>query len=110
VAVLEQLVEVPEEERQECSTRCSRGSASGNDADTAAIDIVPPVSLEDDVRAELRELAAQHRLRVPRILDGAQGPFAVLDGRAVVNFASNDYLGLAGDARLGRAAPPTARR
>jgi glycine C-acetyltransferase/8-amino-7-oxononanoate synthase len=62
------------------------------------------VSLSDDVLAELRELAAEHRLRVPRITSGAQGPLAVIDGREVVNFASNDYLGLAGDPRLVRAA------
>jgi 8-amino-7-oxononanoate synthase len=68
------------------------------------VDIVPPVSLEDEAVAELRELAAMHRLRVPRIVDGAQGPVAIVDGRELVNFASNDYLGLAGDARLARAA------
>lgn len=62
------------------------------------------MSLTDDARAELAELAAAHRLRVPRIVDGANGPLAVIDGREVVNFASNDYLGLAGDRRLSRAA------
>jgi 8-amino-7-oxononanoate synthase len=65
---------------------------------------VPAVSLDDDVLAELASLAAEHRLRVPRIVDGAQGPRAVVDGREIVNFASNDYLGLAGDPRLVRAA------
>ncbi|HEX4423400.1 MAG TPA: 8-amino-7-oxononanoate synthase [Kofleriaceae bacterium] len=62
------------------------------------------MSLDDEARAELRGLADTHRLRVPRIVDGAQGPFVVLDGRSVINFASNDYLGLAGDPRLVRAA------
>lgn len=62
------------------------------------------VSLDDDARVELEALEATHRLRVPRIVDGAQGPLAVVDGRTVVNFASNDYLGLAGDPRLVRAA------
>src|SRR5689334_12117779 len=70
----------------------------------AAAAIVPAVSLDDDVLAELRELAGAHRLRVPRIVDGVQGPLAVIDGREVINFASNDYLGLAGDPRLMRAA------
>jgi 8-amino-7-oxononanoate synthase len=65
---------------------------------------VAAVSLDDEVLAELAALEAAHRLRVPRIVDGAQGPCAMVDGREVVNFASNDYLGLAGDARLGRAA------
>jgi 8-amino-7-oxononanoate synthase len=62
------------------------------------------VSLDDEVLAELGELAGAHRLRVPRIVDGVQGPLAVIDGREVINFASNDYLGLAGDPRLRSAA------
>jgi len=62
------------------------------------------VGLEQDALAELRELAAMHRMRMPRVVDGAQGAVAVVDGRELVNFASNDYLGLAGDARLARAA------
>jgi 8-amino-7-oxononanoate synthase len=66
--------------------------------------IVPPVGISEDALAELAELEAAHRLRVPRVVDGAQGPSVVIDGREVVNFASNDYLGLAGDRRLGRAA------
>jgi 8-amino-7-oxononanoate synthase len=61
------------------------------------------VSLDDDARAELAELTAAGRLRVPRTLDGTQGPTAVLDGIEVINFASNDYLGLARDPRLLRA-------
>jgi 8-amino-7-oxononanoate synthase len=59
--------------------------------------------LDDEVQAELRELAAMHRVRVPRVVDHAQGPEVTLDGRVVVNFAANDYLGLAGDPRLVRA-------
>jgi 8-amino-7-oxononanoate synthase len=62
------------------------------------------VSLEDDALDELRELEAQHRRRVPRVRDGAPGAVVRLDGRDVLNFASNDYLGLAGDPRLIRAA------
>jgi len=66
--------------------------------------IVAAVSLEDDVRGELEQLGAAHRLRVPRVVDGMQGRSVVIDGRTVVNFASNDYLGLAGDPRVARAA------
>lgn len=62
------------------------------------------MSLDDDVREELRRLEAQHRLRTPRVVDGAHGPRITLDGAAVVNAASNDYLALAGDRRLVRAA------
>lgn len=62
------------------------------------------MSLDDEVRDELRQLEASHRLRTPRVVDGAQGPHVVLDGVEVINFASNDYLSLAGDRRLRRAA------
>jgi 8-amino-7-oxononanoate synthase len=62
------------------------------------------VSLDDDVRAELRQLEAEHRLRVPRVVDSPQSAQVVLDGVKVWNFASNDYLGLAEDERLAKAA------
>src|SRR5688572_17881483 len=62
------------------------------------------MSLDDEARAELRELEAAHRLRVPRVLAGPQGLRVALDGVAVLNLASNDYLGLAGDRRLAQAA------
>jgi 8-amino-7-oxononanoate synthase len=62
------------------------------------------VSLDDDVRDELGELEARHRLRLPRIVDGAHGPRLIVDGVDVINAASNDYLSLAGDRRLARAA------
>jgi len=61
------------------------------------------VSLDDDARSELAKLEAAGRLRTPRVLDGLQGPRAVVDGRSVLNLASNDYLSLAGDPRLARA-------
>jgi 8-amino-7-oxononanoate synthase len=62
------------------------------------------VSLEDDALDELRELEALHRRRMPRVRDGTPGAVIRLDGHDVLNFASNDYLGLAGDPRLIRAA------
>jgi len=65
--------------------------------------MVRAVSLDDDARHELVELAGSHRLRVPRVLEGRQGPVIALDGREVINLASNDYLGLAGDPRLATA-------
>ncbi len=58
------------------------------------------MSLDDEARAELRALADVHRLRTPRVLDGRQGVRVVVDGVPVTSFASNDYLGLAGDQRL----------
>ena len=62
------------------------------------------MTLDDEVQAELAQLEAMHRLRVPKVLDGAQGPVVTVDGIEVASFASNDYLGLAGDPRLARAA------
>ncbi|HEU0030944.1 MAG TPA: 8-amino-7-oxononanoate synthase [Kofleriaceae bacterium] len=62
------------------------------------------MTLDDEARAELRELEQQHLLRVPRVLEGRQGPIVSIDGTELVSFASNDYLGLAGDPRLVRAA------
>ncbi len=62
------------------------------------------VSLDDDARAELRQLEAIGRLRTPRVVDGAQGPRVTLDGTEVLDLASNDYLSLANDPRLAAAA------
>ncbi len=62
------------------------------------------MSLDEDARAELAVLAAAHRMRLPRIIDGRQGPTVVLDGVEVTCLASNDYLSLAGDRRLAAAA------
>ena len=61
------------------------------------------MSLDDDARAELAALDALHRRRVPRIVEGAQGPTIQLAGAAVINLSSNDYLSLAADKRLSRA-------
>lgn len=39
-----------------------------------------------------------------RAIERGQGVELVLDGKRVIDFSSNDYLGLAGDSRVGRAA------
>jgi 8-amino-7-oxononanoate synthase len=64
----------------------------------------PRVSLDADARAELERLQAAHRLRVPRVVDGPQGPRIIIDGATVLDLASNDYLALANDSRLAAAA------
>jgi len=62
------------------------------------------VSALDFLDAELAQLEAQHRRRIPRVVAGARGTRIVLDGREVVSFSSNDYLGLAGHPALADAA------
>lgn len=54
--------------------------------------------------AALDELRAAGLLRQLRSVAGPQGPRIVVDGREVVNFSSNDYLGLANDPLLREAA------
>lgn len=62
------------------------------------------MNIDDEARSALVHLEQIHRLRVPRIFDGRQGARIVLDGREVSDFASNDYLSLAGDRRIAQAA------
>ncbi|HUT54175.1 MAG TPA: 8-amino-7-oxononanoate synthase [bacterium] len=57
---------------------------------------------------ELHEIEASGLLRRLRSLASTQGPVIELDGRSVINFSGNDYLGLAGDRRLIRAAQAAA--
>ncbi|TVQ75074.1 MAG: 8-amino-7-oxononanoate synthase [Chromatiaceae bacterium] len=48
-----------------------------------------------DLKAPLQALRNEHRYRSRRILEGPQQPEQVIDGRPVLAFCSNDYLGLA---------------
>src|SRR5437870_11430446 len=59
---------------------------------------------------ELLERRRQQLYRVRRRLQSAQGVRIHLRGHELVNFASNDYLNLAADPRLARAAARAARR
>jgi 8-amino-7-oxononanoate synthase len=52
----------------------------------------------------LAGLERENLLRTRRTLDSPQGARVRESGRELVNFSSNDYLGLAGDARLKEAA------
>ncbi|MBI4754925.1 MAG: 8-amino-7-oxononanoate synthase [Betaproteobacteria bacterium] len=63
-----------------------------------------------DFSAELARLDAAGLRRVRRTLDGAQAPRASADGRQVLSFCSNDYLGLAAHPRLAAAVAEAAAR
>ncbi len=58
----------------------------------------------DWIDVGLRALKEQGLRRQRPLREGAQGPWVVIGGRELVNFGSNDYLGLASDARLAAAA------
>ncbi len=60
-----------------------------------------PLAFLDD---ELATLRAQHLYRPLRIMSSAQGPEVIVDGRRVISFSSNDYLGLTHDPRMREAA------
>jgi 7-keto-8-aminopelargonate synthetase-like enzyme len=59
---------------------------------------------ESYLEAQLEELRQQGLYRQLRQIDSAQSPSILLDGREVLNFSSNDYLGLANDPELKEAA------
>jgi len=67
-------------------------------------------TLAEELRDALASLATTHRRRSPKTLSGAPGARALIDGVLRVNFASNNYLGLAEDPRVRRAAAQAARR
>lgn len=60
--------------------------------------------MQEPFRDELNQLRARSPLRHLREIGTAQGPLVNLIGEQLVNFASNDYLGLAADERLRQAA------
>ena len=51
--------------------------------------------LEEQLRPELESLQAQSLYRWRRIVEGPQGAEITVNGRRLLNFSSNDYLGLA---------------
>jgi len=57
-----------------------------------------------DLTPRLRQLEAQGLSRRRRVVTGAQGPYVEVDGKPLLAFCSNDYLGLAGHPAIVEAA------
>ena len=59
--------------------------------------------LTAELAAQLQEIAAAGLTRRRRVLESPCGRIAAVDGKNVLNFASNDYLGLAGNREIAQA-------
>src|SRR5208283_4884634 len=57
----------------------------------------------DNLKKDLQELENSGVYRSLKTVDSPQGREITLEGKRVLNFCSNDYLGLANDARIKRA-------
>lgn len=67
------------------------------------------MKMETFLNETLGHLADRDLLRQMRIVDGSQNRELSIDGRTVLNFCSNNYLGLADDPRLSQAAMESLR-
>ncbi len=63
-----------------------------------------------DLAGQLQQLRAQHLYRSRRLLEGPQGAQIRVDGRDMLAFCSNDYLGLANHPRIIQALQTAAQR
>jgi len=66
--------------------------------------------IEDRLKTELAAIAADGLTRRRRVLAAPCGPHAVVDGRPMLAFTSNDYLGLAAHPEIAEAMAEGARR
>ena len=64
--------------------------------------------MSSNFETRLAELDAQHLRRKRRVVEAKDGPHLQVDGRPMLSFASNDYLGLAQHPALIRAAQEAA--
>lgn len=60
--------------------------------------------LDDQLRPELELLQAQSLYRRRRMVEGSQGAEIIVNGQRMLNFSSNDYLGLAAHPAVAQAA------
>jgi glycine C-acetyltransferase len=60
-------------------------------------------SFYDRVAGELTDIDAQGLTKPERVIASRQGPVISVNGREVLNFCANNYLGLAGDERVTQA-------
>jgi glycine C-acetyltransferase len=61
-------------------------------------------AFREHLRTQLRQLESEGLRKRERVLTSPQGAWIEADGKRVVNLCANNYLGLAGDPRLVRAA------
>lgn len=59
-----------------------------------------PAAFYDRISRELSEIDAQGLTKPERVIASRQGPVIEVNGRSVLNFCANNYLGLAGDQRI----------
>src|SRR6185503_850026 len=60
--------------------------------------------LSEFIRSELDALTQAGLLREPPVVQRIRGPYVTIDGRELLSFCSNDYLGVGRDPRLNDAA------
>lgn len=75
-------------------TKADRGEHAGSARQS------PRLPLDESLAAELREIDNNGLLRQLREISSAQSPSITLQGREILLFCSNNYLGLANDPRL----------
>jgi len=73
-------------------------------------DSAPHSTLHGELETQLAQLAIDGLTRRRRTLDAPCGPLARVDGRELISFCSNDYLGLASEPALIEAACTGARQ
>src|SRR3989442_1679750 len=65
--------------------------------------------LDSFIDSVLADLESAQAIRSPRVVERVRGPHITVEGRELLNFASNDYLGLAQEPRLAEAASSAAK-